>query len=118
MTTQIGIIMTVLKLSSNKKSIQVIDDDGNMYVTSVNFVIGLINGKSPKGFITTTRLLNKVAPDRFKPSEVFDPHGLLKNPNTAKTLDTNNLTTNSDVFSVKARQETENSKAFVDKKVW
>lgn len=104
--------MTVLKLSSSKKSIIIYDDDGRAYVTSVAFVQGLIMGKSPTGFVMTKRLPFNIAKDRFKPSELFDPDGVFEG-DAAKTL-----TTNNDALSVQVREEKQETEAFTDKSVW
>jgi len=107
--------MTVLMLSKNGKSVLIYTDEGEAFVTSVNFVQGLIMGKAPGNFITTKRLLNSIAPDRFKPSEVYDPNGVFKG-NAAKTLEP--LTTTNDALSVKVRAGNESAEIFKDKSVW
>jgi len=107
--------MTVLMLSKSGKSVIIYTDEGEAFVTSVNFIQGLIMGKAPGNFITTKRLLNNIAPDRFKPSEVFDPNGVFTG-NAAKTLE--KISTTNDALSVKARANEAGSKAFEDKPVW
>jgi hypothetical protein len=104
--------MTIIKLTGSKKGIQVVDDDGNVFQTSVNFVLGLINGKAKGDFIMTSRLPYKVAPGRFKPSPLYDPEGLADN-NIAKSQ-----TTNDDAFSKKVQESQKTKKAYVDKSVW
>ena len=104
--------MTVIKLTSSGKGILVIDDEGKVYVTSVNSITYLLNGHAKGGFITTKRLPNNVAKDRFKPSELYDPDGIYKG-DAVKSL-----TTTNDPFSVKDRKEKEVKKSYTDKKVW
>jgi len=106
--------MTVVKLSKSGKAIQIYTDEGKVYQTSVVFMQGLMMGKSKGGFITTVRLPFNVAPDRFKPSEVWDPDGVFKG-DAAKTLD---LNTSNDALSVGVRKNNEQKKVFTDKKVW
>jgi hypothetical protein len=64
--------MAIIKLSSSKKSVQFVDEQGNVFFTSVNYLLGLLNGKSPTGFIQLKRLPIPTAMNRFKPSEVWD----------------------------------------------
>lgn len=94
-------IVTVIKLNKSGKAILIIDDEGRMYQTSVVFMLGLLNGKSKHGFITTSRLPFNSAPGRFKPSELWDPNGLFQGDN-AKTLD---LKSNTDGLSNKANKK-------------
>ena len=70
--------MTVIKLTKSKKAIQIIDDDGRVYVTSVNSILYLLKGFAKGGFITTKRLPFDGAKDRFAPSELYDPEGVIK----------------------------------------
>ena len=104
--------MTVLKLTKNKKAVQIITDEGLVYQTSVVFLQGLLMGKARGDFIKTVRLPFNVAPDRFAPSEIWDPNGVFKG-DAAKTL-----TTTNDALSVKTRKQNEVKKGFVDKQVW
>lgn len=105
--------MTVLKLTSSGKGVLVIDDDGNVFITSVNSILYLIKGFAKGGFITTNRLPFPVAPDRFKQSELYDPDGTFDG-NAAKTV----KTTTNDALSVKVRKEMDNKKKLEDKKVF
>jgi len=108
--------MTILKINKSGKSVQIITDEGKVYQTSVVFLQGLLMGKSKCGFITTSRLPFNVAPDRFKPSILWDPQGIFKG-DAAKTLD-GPLTTTNDALSVGVRKANEQKKVFEDKKVW
>jgi hypothetical protein len=92
----------------------VIDDDGRTYITSVNFLLGLINGKSKHDFILLSRLPQNNSDSRFKKSPVYDPDGVFQG-DAAKTLE---LTTSNDALSVKAQKEKQEKKSFEDKNVW
>jgi hypothetical protein len=63
----------IIKLSSSGKQLQVVDDDGCVFGTSVEWVKGLLEGRSPSGFLLLTRLPLKVAKGRYKPSPVWNP---------------------------------------------
>lgn len=93
---------------------QVIDDDGKVYQTSVNSLLYLLNGHAKKqgNFITTVRLPLNAAPHRYKKSELYDPNGLFKG-DAAKSL-----TTARDSYSVKVQEEQKTKKAYEDKNVW
>jgi len=104
--------LTVVKLTKSGRAVQIIDDEGRVYQTSVVFMQGLLMGKAKGNFITTCRLPFNFAPDRFKPSELYDPDGVWDGDNS-KTL-----TTTNDAVSVKTRMEKEEKRSFVDKKVW
>jgi hypothetical protein len=104
--------MTVLKLSKNKKSVLIYDDEGRCYVTSVVYLQGLLMGKSRTGFVMTKRLPFNASPGRFKPSELYDPEGIFKG-DAAKTL-----TTANDALSVKEQKKKESKKAYTDVMVW
>jgi len=104
--------MTVLKLTSSGKAVQIIDDEGRVYQTSVVFLQGLLMGKAKGNFVTTSRLPFNVAPGRFKPSILYDPEGVFQG-DAAKTLSTTN-----DSISVKTRKDKENKEMFEDKPVW
>lgn len=106
--------MTVLKLNKKNNSILIITDEGETFITSIKFVTDLINSKNPKAFILCNRLLLNSAPDRFKPSPIFDPEGLLK----SKVTTNETLTTNNDGLSQKSREQQENKGFFQDKAVW
>jgi len=108
--------MTILKLTSSGKAIQVVDDFGNVYQTSLNSIHYLLGGKSKGNFITTKRLPFKVAPDRYKPSELWLPDGV--DPRTYESPDGGELTTTTDAFSVKDRKDKQEVKGYSDKNIW
>lgn len=105
--------MTVLKLTKSGKAIQVVDDDGRVYVTSVNSLVMLMNGNAKPGFLMMKRLPFNVSPDRFEQSPVYDPDGVFEKEGTEKSLNTGN-----DMFSKKGREQSEQKKAYTDKSVW
>jgi hypothetical protein len=107
--------VTVLKLTSSGKAIQVVDDFGNVYQTSVNSIHFLLSGKAKGGFITTNRMPYKVAADRFKPSEVWVPDGV--DPRTLEGPAGSELTASGDAYSKKDREQKKEVKQFEDKKV-
>ena len=104
--------MTIIKLTSSGKAVQVVTDNGEVYQTSVNFVQGLLMGKCKAGFITTKRMPFNVSPDKFKPSEVYDPQGTFKG-NASKTL-----TSSNDAYSKKVVDSNKKMNIFKDKMVW
>lgn len=67
----------ILKLSKSKKAVLAVDDDGNVYITSVTFLNGMVNEGKGSGFILMKKMPNKVPSNKFKSSEemgaVYDP---------------------------------------------
>lgn len=104
--------MTIIKLNSSGKAVQVITDNGEIYQTSVVFLQGLLMGKAKGNFITTSRLPYNVSPTRFKPSILWDPQGIFKG-DAAKTL-----TTTNDSLSQKSLKTNEKKKVFKDVNIW
>ena len=103
--------MAVIKLSKSGNQVQVIDEEGNMFVTSTTFMMGLLQGRSKTGFLLLSRYPNKIAKGRFKESPLWDPSGIA-------TKNDSKLTTTNDALSVKDRESKEQKKTFEDKKVW
>ncbi len=102
-----------MKLSSSGKQLQFIDEEGNVYGTSTLFAKGMMEGKSKHGFILLTKMPFKVNKNRFAKSPVYNPDTGEKEVQTEETL-----TNNNDAFSVKAKEKTNQTKAFKDKVVW
>ena len=67
------VYIMIIKLSSSGKQVQVVDDDGCVFGTSVTFLKGLLEGKAPRGFVLLTRLPFKVASSRFMKSPTWNP---------------------------------------------
>lgn len=107
--------MTIIKKSSSGKGVVVVDDDGRVYTTSLNYLMGMLNGKSEHGFILMARMPMNASPDRYKKSEVYDPNGVFKG-DCAKTLEP--IKSGEDGMSNKSRDERVRKEAFKDKKVW
>ena len=63
--------MGVVKLTSSKRAVQFITDEGVIYQTSLLYVDKLLKGEIKSDFILLSRLLNSVSPDRFKKSPVY-----------------------------------------------
>lgn len=104
--------MAIAKLNQRKTIVQFIDDNGYIYFTSINFLMGLLNGKSKSQFVLLKRFPNPIAEGRFKKSEIWDPEGVL-----AKTVDPKTLTTTNDSFSVKDREEKKEKEVYKDKEI-
>lgn len=67
--------MAVVMKAKSGKSILFYDDDGNAFVTSVKYMQGLIDGKSPRNFMLLKKLDFGTDPDRFKNSPTVDKNG-------------------------------------------
>lgn len=106
--------MTVIKLSKSGKQFQVIDDQGNIYGTSVVAVQNILQGKVKSGHTVCMRMPFKVAPERFGVSPLWDPEGLLQK----STLPEGSITLNNDSFSAASLKKEEVIKKFEDKEVW
>jgi len=68
--------MTILKLTSSGKGVQIIDDSGNVYMSSVTYLKSLLAGTSKHPVVFFSRLPFKVSPDKFGVSKLYDPDGL------------------------------------------
>ena len=104
--------MAIVKLSSSKRSVQFIDENGNVFFTSVNYLVGLMNGSNRYGFVQLKRLPIPVSMHRYKPSELWDPDGLVN----SKTLQGNSVGT--DIQSPKGKKKLERVESTKDKIVW
>lgn len=65
--------MAITRLGKSGNGIHFIDDQGNAYVTSTMYMKRLMEGKVGSGFLVLTLLPNKVNPDRFPKSPVWNP---------------------------------------------
>lgn len=110
----------------NKKGSQVlvIDDDGYVYATSTKYMLGLLSGSTKYDFILMSRLPWKASSERFKPSPLYDPTGIIAKQNEPTVLPKPDITgkndvgVGGDVFSNKFKTTTQQKKAFTDKMVW
>lgn len=107
--------MAVAQLSKNGKTVRFITDEGEQFMTSVNFLTGLMMGKAPSGFVLLQRLPYNCAPGRFMPSPLFDPAGVFAGK-AAQTLEP--LTANNDIYSKKGQENIKKPEEFKDKMVW
>jgi hypothetical protein len=89
----------------------VIDDDGYIFMTSVNYLLGLINGKAKHNFILLKRMPFKTTDTKFAPSPVWIPEGMAVDE---KTLSKENAT-GDDALSTKFKKKQEQVKSFADK---
>ena len=103
--------MGVVKLSNSKLQVQFISDEGVVYVTSVKYLLGMLN-RGDAGFILRlNRLPLPVSDGRFPKSEVWNPNGY-----TGDTVDGSKQ--GRDVLSVKGREGLKEVVGFKDKEVW
>ena len=89
----------IAKITSSGKGFMIVDDDGNTFMQSVEFIKGLLDGRSPSGFVLFSRMPWKASKTRFAPSPVFNPKTGEK-----ELLNDEELTTNNDGLSVKSRE--------------
>jgi hypothetical protein len=94
--------MAVAKVTSSKKAVQFITDEGHVFQTSLVFMTQLLAGQVKGDFVLLTRMPFDVSPDRFKKSPVYNK-GMVGVDSTK---------TNSDSFSVKAKEETKQSNIY------
>jgi len=105
----------IVKLSSSGRAVQVVDDGGCVFQTSVEFVRGLLEGRSPSGFVLLTRLPFKVASGRYKPSPVYNPVSGEKEVYEGVVSEDS---VSGDVQSVRVTSRKRERDSFLDKKVW
>lgn len=108
--------MAVVKVTASKKGVQFIDEEGNVFGTSVAYLQSLLAGTLKTGFILLQRMPFQVHPDRFAKSPVWDNNGKI-NVALARQEGTPSGTVD-DAFSVIKRKENKEVKVFEDKKVW
>jgi len=101
--------MAIMKLSASLNAVTFIDDEGNVFITSRQWVENLLEGNVSRKFILLTRMPLKAAKNRFKPSPVLD----VKTKQKVEATNTSN-----DVFSKKVQDEQKQEKSYEDKKVW
>lgn len=99
--------MGVAKLTSSKRAVQFITDEGVVYQASADFIIKLVSGQWKGDFMVLSRMSNGVAPDRFPKSPVYGE------PVTTHAA----LSTANDALSVAARKKVEEVKPIIDNKV-
>lgn len=67
--------MAVVKLTKSGSGVLFIDDEGNVFITSVSYVRSLLDKTLKFGLCHLTRMPNKVSTDRFGKSKVYDAGG-------------------------------------------
>lgn len=102
--------MGVIKLSKSGKQLQFICDEGVVYVTSVHYLLGMINKGNPAFIVTMNKLPLKVSKDRFPVSPVWNPEGLQEDV-------VNSDKTTQDPLSIKGRDNLQKVEGFKDKEV-
>ena len=85
----------IIRLSKSGKAVLVVSDQGETYITSVHFLKGLLDGKSPYGFLYMKKLKGKT--DQFKPSDEYGSE---------------------DVFGAKAQKKRDEDKPMGDTEDW
>jgi hypothetical protein len=103
--------MAVVKLTSSKKSVQFVDDEGNVFYTSVYIVEKMLKGEIRGDFVLLTRMPSKVAEGRFMKSPVFDAVSKTKQSKD-EVKQEEYLTASSDPYSVDARKRKEEVKMY------
>lgn len=68
----------IVKLTASKKAIQIIDDDGNVFQTSAEWMRSLLMGN--KQLVLCNRMPFSVSPTRYKPSPIYNPDTGLSTP--------------------------------------
>ena len=86
--------MAVVKLSKSGKQVQIIGDDGVMYMTSRDYLQRLLDCQFKIVLLSKAPL--RVSKDRFKQSSIYDPNGLME-----KYSDDPNILSKSDALSPK-----------------
>lgn len=97
--------MAVLKRNKSGRSLLFVDDTGRTYITSVEHVNRLLDGKFKSEFIVLTRLPGLVAANRFPASPLWDPSTGTTVPlvdGVIDIFDDHTLTTSNDALSRKA----------------
>ena len=107
--------MTIIKLSSSGKQLQVVDDFGNVYATSLVYAKMLLDNKLPKPFILCSRLPNKVSASRFGLSPVWNPDN---RPVAELVPGTSGEIISKDSFSNEVRDSNKVKVNIEDKVVW
>lgn len=71
------VVLGVVKLSSNGKTVLFVDDCGVTYFTSSSYLRKVLDGLTDrKGFVLLKRFATPIAKGKFMESPVWDPNGL------------------------------------------
>lgn len=82
--------MGIVRLSKSGAQVQFIADDGTVYVTSTNYLMGLMQGTMAKNMVLLSKLPIPMSKDRFPESVLWDPNGLATKHNQYKATTTAN----------------------------
>ena len=108
----------IIKLNKTGKQVQIVDDDGRVYGTSVSFLMSLIKGTSKVNFLLTSRLPFNLSPDRYKPSPLWIPEGMNKEAVIEELKQTDrSLKTSEDAFGSKGMKRKEDKVRYSDVKL-
>jgi hypothetical protein len=97
--------MTIARLSKSGGQVQIVDDLGNVYVTSKSYMLSFLMGNLKSNMLMFQRLPLMANPERYPKSPLYDPDGLLKRQDEFK----NNSNAN-DIFGVKAKEKLQKEK--------
>ena len=106
----------IIKVSSSGKQLQVVDDDGFVFGTSVTFLKGLLDNKSK--FLLLTKMPFKVSKSRYKPSPVYNPVSGEKELELSQLERVDELSTSDDAFSQKVLKQGKVKKGFEEIEVF
>lgn len=105
--------MGIVRLSKSKAQVQFVADDGTVYVTSTNYLMGLMQGTMTKNLVILSKLPIPMSKDRFPESPLWDPNGLATKHNVYKAS-----TTGNDGSSPKLKKELEQKQTQEDINPW
>lgn len=98
--------MAVVKVTSGRRGVLFIDDDGNVFVTSVVFLRGVLDVLDPRKVVLLTRMPDRVSSSRFKKSPVYGVVGVGDSDSISR-----------DGLSVSSRSDRVFGRSYVDKEV-
>ena len=91
--------MAIVRVSASGKGFQFVDDGGKVFITSIEYIKRLLDGRYSGPFILLTRLPNDVSIDRFGISPVWNPDS--GSVCKGDVIDSSMLSTNNDALSQK-----------------
>lgn len=104
--------MAIVKLSATGKSVQFIDEEGNVFTTSMKYLQAYLDKepwiKTP--YLLLARLPLKVAPERFPLSYLYDPTGM-------GVIQEEDVDRTNDMFSRKQHKDRQAVETYKDKDV-
>lgn len=103
----------IIKLSSSRKAVQVVDEEGRVFQTSVAYLVRLLEEPNPGKFALLTELPFRVSASRFPKSPLYEGVTKVNLP----TLSVNPDKTNKDVYAAKSREKLKEDRAVEDSEV-